>query len=299
MTKPIRFDLPDLQLFIAAAETGSLSKAAARLPLALSAASARLRKLEARLGVMLFERHASGLTLSKAGRSLLEHARRIERAAQDAQAAIDGHAGKQRALLRVWANTTANSTVLPAALGGFLLDHPYLDVALNERPSREVVQAVLNGDADLGVIDGDYDAGDLLCLPLAHYRMVGMAPAHHALLAQESCLFRDLARHPMVGQPEDSSMQRFIEKMADVANIDLHIRARVASFAAIANLVNDGVGIAIVPESIGRSYRDSLGLALLPISDGWASRELKVCIREWEYLSPAVRALATCLGKLG
>jgi DNA-binding transcriptional LysR family regulator len=72
------YDLPDLRLVAAIAESGSLTRAAAaRIHLAPSSASHRLTQLEATLGVPLFARHARGLTPTPAGESLLRHARQV------------------------------------------------------------------------------------------------------------------------------------------------------------------------------------------------------------------------------
>ncbi|GLR13756.1 LysR family transcriptional regulator [Chitinimonas prasina] len=295
MTKPLRFDLNDLRLFAAVAAAGSLSKGAASLPLALSAASARLRQLEHRLGLSLFVRHASGVRLTPAGEVLLEHARRLLRSAQDAQLAMDGLSGEQRVALRLYANTTANSTILPGALGRFLAEHGYVDVTLVERPSREVIAAVAAGEADLGVIDGDYEPPGLLALPIGRYRLAVLASPRHPLANRANISFRELASHDLVGLPDGSSMQGFVEKLARLSGLDLHMRARAPSFAAIARLVAGGAGVAVVPEATGQGYRDAMGLALVALSDDWAERELKLCLRQWETLPTMVRALAEAL----
>lgn len=296
MTKPVRFDLIDLKLFVAVARAGSLSRGAASLPLALSAASSRLRLLEHRLGFSLFERHASGVRLNPAGEQLLEHAQRVLRAAQDAQAAMDQLLDGQRELLRLYANATANSTVLPAELGRFLAERPHVDISLNECPSREVIEAVRNGEADLGVIDTDYAPADLLTLPLNRYRLAVLLYPEHALATQASISLRELAEQALVGQPAHTALQGFLHKMAELAGVDLHVRARAPSFAAMARLVAGGAGVAVLPESTGRSFRDSLGLVLLPLNEEWAERGLQLCLRPWDGLSPTVRALAAHLG---
>ncbi|PHV13019.1 LysR substrate-binding domain-containing protein [Chitinimonas sp. BJB300] len=298
MTKPIRFDLPDLKLFAAVATAGSLSKGAASLPLALSAASSRLRQLEHRLGLHLFTRHAGGVRLTPAGETLLEHAQRILRAAQDAQQAMNCLNGEQQESLRLYANTTANSTVLPGLLGRFLVDRPYVNVALVECPSREVTLAVERGEADLGVIDSGFEPPGLLTLPMRHYRLAVLVAPQHALAQQAVVSFRELTQHDLVGLPEASAMQGFLKKMASLAGVDLHIRARAPSFAAIARLVASGVGAAVVPESTGLDYRDTMGLALVPLSDEWAGRELKLCLRPWESQPTTVRELAAFLSGL-
>lgn len=73
----MHYDLPDLRLVAAIADSGALTRAAERVHLAPSSASHRLTQLEASLGVALFERHARGLTPTAAGESLLRHARQV------------------------------------------------------------------------------------------------------------------------------------------------------------------------------------------------------------------------------
>src|SRR5580693_5189220 len=73
----MRFDLVDLQLFVAVADTGSITHGAARASLALASASARIKGLEADLGVTLMRRRRRGIELTAAGESLRDHARAI------------------------------------------------------------------------------------------------------------------------------------------------------------------------------------------------------------------------------
>lgn len=78
----MHFDLADLRLIAAIANTGSLSKAAASVPVAISAASNRLRLFEERCGVALFARRSDGMTLTPTGRLVLEASQRVLREAQ-------------------------------------------------------------------------------------------------------------------------------------------------------------------------------------------------------------------------
>src|ERR1700740_2383793 len=113
----MHFDLTDLRLLVAIADSGSLSRAAADFPIALSAASNRLRLLENRLGLSLFTRHADGMVPTPAGRIALDHSRRVIGEATQLSQALDGLAGRRRVSVRLAANTVANSTFLPPALG--------------------------------------------------------------------------------------------------------------------------------------------------------------------------------------
>ena len=291
----MRFDLTDLRLIVAIADAGSLSRAAAAFPIALSAASNRLRLLEQRLGTRLFERHADGMAPTPAGRIALDHARRVIAEAQQLAQALDGLAGRRRVNIRLAANTVANSTFLPPALGPFLHDFPEVDLHVEERPSQEVLQAVQAGEADVGVLDGNLPMQGMVSLPFRHDRLVLFVPAGHALARRGHCLFRDALGFPFVGMPEERAMQRFVEEMATLLGKPLTVRVRAPSFFAIAQLVAENVGVAVLPEAAAQRHSSTLPAAIVTLDDGWATRELRLCVRSLEGLSSQGRQLVAYL----
>jgi DNA-binding transcriptional LysR family regulator len=290
----MHFDLTDLRLLIAIAESGSLSRAAADFPIALSAASNRLRQLEHRLDVTLFTRHADGMQPTPAGRIALDHARRVLAEAQQLDQALDALCGRARTTIRLAANTVANSTYLPAALGPFLIDYPEVYLEVQERPSQDILQAVLAGDVDLGVLDGNIPLGDgkqVHSLPFRHDRLVLFVPQGHALAARGHCLLREALVYPFVGMPAERAMQRFVEEMAMLLGKPLTVRVRAPGFSALAQLVAQGVGLAVLPEAAAQRHAETLPAAIVPLDDAWATRELRVCMRGMESLSAQARQL--------
>ena len=280
LLRPVYFDLPDLRLLLAVAECGSLSEAAARLPLALSAASARLRGLESRLGVQLLQRKAHGMALTEAGLLWVQHARRTLQAASEAQEAATRQRTPARQHLRVQANTTASHSQLPAQLGAFLQRHPELDLTLEEGSSRDVWRAVAAGQTDLGVIDGDYHPEGLLILPYRQYRLVVVTAAGHPLAQKLSCRFSEALQQPLVGLPEERALQGFIEKMARHVAVQPVYRARAPGFYALVQLVVAQLGIGFLPVDVALAYRESHPIAVVELEDGWATRQLQLCLPE-------------------
>jgi len=291
----MHFDLTDLRLLVAIADSGSLSRAAAGFPIALSAASNRLRLLEQRLGIALFSRHADGMLPTPAGRIALDHARRVLGEAQQLQAALAGLAGRRRVRVRLAANTVANSTFLPPALGPFLKDYPEVDLQVEERSSQGVLKAVRAGEFDIGVLDGNLSLEGVVSLPFHHDRLVLLVPRAHELAARGHCLLRDAVGYPFVGMPQERAMQRFVEEMATLLGRPLTVRVRAPSFFAIAQLVEQEVGLAVLPEAAARRHAASLAVAIVTLDDGWATRELRLCVRSLEALSAQARQLLTYL----
>ncbi|MBP8169829.1 MAG: LysR family transcriptional regulator, partial [Azonexus sp.] len=159
------YDLPDLRLVAAIADSGSLTRAAARIHLAPSSASHRLTQLEATLGVPLFARHARGLTPTPAGESLLRHARQVFAQLEQMHADLAPYASGLNSQVTVFANTNAINCFLPEDLGDFLREHPRIRVSLEEQPSPAIIQAVAAGQVEIGVVAAERSLSGLETQP--------------------------------------------------------------------------------------------------------------------------------------
>src|SRR5580693_3811410 len=146
----MRFDLVDLALFIAVADSGSITQGALRAHLALASASARIKGLEAALGAALLKRRRRGIELTAAGESLLGHARIILHNVDQMRGDLSAYASGARASVHLLANTSGLSEHLPKALAAFLREYPDISIAVEERERADIVGAIAGGAADLG-----------------------------------------------------------------------------------------------------------------------------------------------------
>jgi DNA-binding transcriptional LysR family regulator len=291
----MHFDLADLRLITAIATTGSLSKAAATVPVALSAASNRLRLFEERCGLALFARHSDGMSLTPAGRLVLEASQRVLQEARQLKDTLDELNGERRITLRLAASTVANSTFLPAALGPFLADYPEVDLQLTEQNSKDVLRAVQEGEIDIGVYDGNLPTGGLLSLPFRDDKLVLLVPRDHSLAGPQPTHLRDALSFPFVCLPAERAMQRFIESMALRNAMPLKVRVRAPSFDAIAQLVAQKAGVAMLPEAAATRLAQELPVTVVALKDTWATRELRICLQTWDALSSHARQLVSYL----
>jgi DNA-binding transcriptional LysR family regulator len=146
----MRFDLVDLQLFVAVADSGSITAGAHRAHLALASASARIKGLELALGAALLKRRRRGVELTAAGESLLDHARIILHEVEAMRGDLATYASGAKASVQLLANTSGLSEHLPKALAVFLHEHPDINVDVEERESTDIAAAIATGAADLG-----------------------------------------------------------------------------------------------------------------------------------------------------
>ena len=279
-------DLVSLALFVRALETKSLSKAAEQSHLALAAASRRIALLEHRYRVQLLYRSSRGVEPTPAGIALAAHARRMIEESEKLQADLADYAKGIKGHIRIKANTSAITQYLPTDLAQFALDHPEVKLELEECRSVEIVQALREGRADIGVV---MDGGDLEGLRSFAYRqdrLVAVVPRGHELRARKVA-FVQLLKYDLVGLDSSAAMMRLLGAAALEAQQPLRLRMQVMSFEAVCKLVQAGMGIGVLPEVAARDFVPIMGLRLIRLTDAWADRWMHVCIRNLESL-PAV-----------
>ncbi|MBM7116548.1 LysR substrate-binding domain-containing protein [Archangium primigenium] len=284
-------DLTDLRLFLAVAETGSITRGARRVHLSLAAASERIHRLEDGWGVALLERRGRGVRLTSAGEALVPEARAVLLQVEHLQGAIALHAQGLRGRVRLLCNTAALSGALPEALGAFLAQHPLVDVELEERPSPDIVQAVAEGRVEVGLVADTVDLGGLETFAFQEDRLaVVMAPGHR-LAMRRAVAFAEVLDEPLVGLAEGSALQEMLEAQALRLGRPPRYRLRPRGVEEVCRVVALGGGVGVVPGAAARRWRRPLGLRAVPLEDVWARRQLTLCVRRLDGLSPFARLL--------
>jgi DNA-binding transcriptional LysR family regulator len=291
----MRFDLADLRLFTAVIDAGSITAGAGRLNLAIAAASTRIRNMEAALGAPLLERRRQGIAPTEAGRALLQHARILLRQAERMRADLGQYAGGIRGQVRLLSNTNALSEFLAEPLSAFLAAHPQVNIDLEERLSEEIVALVGEGAADIGIVAGTIATTGLETLPFRSDRFVVVTASGHPLVAVPSIDFAELLECDFVGLDRSSALQRFLSERAEAIGRRLRLRVQLRSFDAVCRFVELNVGIGIVPATTARRLGRTMAIRRIELTDAWARRELRICLRQGEDLPVYARALVAHL----
>lgn len=300
-SKPVpsaaHFDLVDLRLFLNVAESNSVTGGAARSCLSLSAASSRIKALESAIGSQLLFRNRAGVTLTPAGQALRHHARQV--VLQLDRLASDMHEFSQgvRGHVRLFANTTAITEFLPPALGAFLAAHPSVTVDLQERLSHEIVRAVIEGVVDIGIVAGTVHSEGLQALPYHRDRLVLAVPIGHRLAAVPAIDFLDTLADEHVGLDASSAIHAFHNGVAAAAGRPLRLRIQVGSFDAMCRMIGARDGIGVLPEAAALRHRRSEGICIVPLANDWATRELKIIVRDLAALPGFARKLVDALSE--
>ncbi|WP_205962907.1 LysR family transcriptional regulator [Pararobbsia silviterrae] len=286
----MRFDLIDLQLFLRVTQSGSITAGAKQLHMTLASASSRLSGMEDLLGTALLDRHPRGVTPTAAGRSLAHHAAAIERQLDLMKGELGHYAEGLKAELRLLSNTAALSEFLPDLLSEYLGTHPNVDIRLDEKSSTEIVQAVSTGRADLGIVADTVDLGDMQVIPLWRDQLVAIVPAAHPLAHAEETSFETLLTYDFIGLTQGSALQEHLFRHAQLCHQDLKLRVRLRSFESICRLVEQGIGVAIIPDTAARRHRERSQIKVIPIKESWTSRRLCLVVRDLDALPSHARS---------
>lgn len=287
----MRFDLVDLRLFLRVVEAGSITHGASQANLALPSASARLRGMEAAIGLPLLERSRRGVATTPAGDALAHHARIVLRQIEQMRSELGAYSAGLKAQVRLLANTAAVTEFLPQALAPYLARHPQLDIELKERASSEIVKAVAGGLAEVGIVSDAVDSGSLQLLPFAIDRLVLVVPHASPLAGVRRITFQAVVHQEFIGLSEGGALQDHLALHAARAGRPLSLRIRLRSFEGICHMVAQEVGIAIMPEAAAARCRRSMPIRTIGLSDPWATRRLSLCVRDLGTLSSSARGL--------
>ena len=292
-----RLNLDQLHTFSEVIDAGSFSAAAARLDLSQPAVSLQVRQLEQRLNVRLIERVGKRLKPTSAGQTLLEHARRIDAAVEDAMQALSSHARGVAGEVAIGTGATACIHLLPPMLRAMRKRHPKLDIRVSTGNTDDVVAAVTENRLDIGLVTLPAAGRSLHITPVLRDEFVAIAPAAHQGWGQEVTP-HTLVAAPMVAFESGSSTRLLIDEWFLQAGIRVRPVMALGSIEAIKEMVAAGLGYSIVPRmSVSAAhYRRGLRIATLTPE---LSRTLAIVVRQDKPLTPGLRKVISALEALG
>lgn len=291
----MHFDLIDLKLFANIAEANSLTRGAESSHISPPAASMRIKNLEENVGTKLLYRTNQGVTLTPSGQAFLHHARAVLQQLDHLRGDLQEYAQGVKGHVRIFANTTAMTEFIPDVLRSYLATHPDINVDLRERLSHDIVRAVSDGSADIGVVAGNVRMEGLEILPCRQDRLVLAVAGGHPLAQTTSIDFSDTLNADYIGLHESSAIHSFLKLAADKLNKPLKIRIQVGNFEAVCRMIEANIGIGVLPESAAVRYARTMDIRIIRLNDDWAARNLQICVRSLRFLPSFVQELVGIL----
>ncbi|CAB3849426.1 HTH-type transcriptional regulator CysL [Achromobacter anxifer] len=290
-----KLDIPALEIFVAAVEEKSLSKAAERENLVTSAASKRVAELERHLERTLLHRHGRGVEPTPAGTLLYQRAKAILRSVQLTESAINGYSADGQAKIRLASNPSTILQFLPDVMGRFLADRRDVSVDLLDAHSYDIPRLVAETSVDIGIYHADHPVPGVASFPFRRDRVGLVVPVGHPLAGRGELFLEEALDYDLLGYFPRHSLDQFLAYAGQTLTRPPNVKLQVSNFETRCRMIREGLGIGIVPEGIARNYLASMGLALLRLRDAWAERQFYVCVRDAAQLARPVEELLRAL----
>ncbi|MQA09565.1 MAG: LysR family transcriptional regulator [Pseudonocardiaceae bacterium] len=242
----VRFSLRQLEYFVAVAEAGTLSGAAARCHVSQAGIALAVSELERGLGVqLLLRRKAKGVTLTAAGQRALADARAVLSRADELRSNAEASGGELSGSLPVGCYTTLSPFFLPPLLDTFAAAHPLLRLEFVEDAQPALQRRLLDGTLEVALLyDRDLHA-DLARRVIKTARPYVLLAEDHPMAAHPRVSLYDLAEEPLIRLDLPPSMQSF-EQVLGSAGIDATVRHSTSNFELVRCLVGRGLGYAVL-----------------------------------------------------
>lgn len=245
-------ELKQLRYFVAVAEELHFGRAARRLFISQPALSFDIRRFEEQLGVRLLERSNKSVSLTNAGRVLLDEARRLlqqaEEVAEITAQSAHGLAGR----LRIGFVNSMLYRGLPEAVQRFESDHPSMEIVLKEMNTAEQTRALQQMQIDLGFAHWGHFPAEVESGVLTSEAFLCCLPTHHPLAKRRQIDLRRLSDEPFILFPRSVSPHYHDQIVATCvdAGFSPKIRHEARLFSTVVTMVEFEMGVALVPQAL-------------------------------------------------
>ena len=237
----------DLRLFREIAATRSMSKGAAHCGVSQSAASQHVQEVERRLGVTLFDRGKRPLELTPAGQRYQEFCRDVLRREEELGLALESLKGAADGTVRVASIYSMGLSELSRLQEEFAARYPAAQLHVEYMRPDKIYQAVLDGDADLGLVSYPEPGREIAVIPWREEEMQVAAAPSHEFAARAEVFPADLNGQDFIGFDEDLKIRRELDRFFRAHGIEVNMVMHFDNIQMIKEAVALGSGVSILP----------------------------------------------------
>lgn len=239
-------DFGQIEAFVQVAAHRSFSRAAELLQLTQPSITARIQALERELGDELFERGGRGVRMTDAGLAFLPYVERILQTLREARDAVDEVRNVQAGSLRLGSAITISTYVLPGILHAFYRRHPGVDVVIRTGRSEQVLSMLLADEVQVGLVRSLTNP-EVETIELYEDEIVLVAEPNHRFAETGTATVTEAAREPIVLFDRGSSYYGLINSFFRQAGVIPNVAMELDSLEATKRMVEEGLGVALVP----------------------------------------------------
>lgn len=240
--------LRQLRFLQEVARQGSFTRAGEALYVSQPTVSGAIGELERQAGLPLVESVGRRVQLTHAGKLLCAHGERVLLELSDAEKELAGLKDGQSGRLLVGASSTPGTYLLPAILGVFQASHPMVEISLEITDTQDVLNRVLDGRLDLGVVGEAAFPTALTAETFREETLVLILAPGHPLARREQLTARDLEAQPFVLRERGSSTREVLQRTLERQGIRLRVVMELGNTEAVKKAVAAGLGISLVSE---------------------------------------------------
>jgi len=284
-------DLLQLEHFLAVVEERSFTRAAERVCRTQPAVSQSIKKLEEEVGAPLFARDVKEVSLTEAGKVLVECARKMVQARDDVTRELGALKTLKAGTLNIAAHESAAVYLLPAPLRHYLNRFPDVRVGIYRSRLTDIPRQVMDREVHVGFVKDEPGFHELKCVEVHTDEMILVASPRHPLTTRKDVRVRDLGEEQFVLHHLCSTTEQNILRLFHEHHTPCRIVAELWSFENIKTFVQAEVGIAIVPRiTVAQELRNRT-LARIPLNELKMPRRTLMIYREQGYVSDSAREL--------
>lgn len=300
MLPPVKdLDLTTLRMFVQVCDARSILQVSEREQVVPSAITKRLARLERELGVTLLRRGGGGVVPTAAGLALAANARAVLNESRRLHDAMGLYKEGAAGFVSIMATHSAVAGHLIDDIAGFQTDSRYVEarLAITHGTTSEVVLAVREGRAALGVLWDVTELGGLSSVSYGHDRLVLGLRADHPLARRESVSISEAFDHDYISFPWTQAVIDLLLRAGTLSSRPPAPRLSVPSHEAAMRCAAKGLGLCVIPVEAARPLSDALGLRITPLEEAWAIRHHAICYREESSQTPMARHLIEYLAQ--
>ena len=282
-------DINQLEVLLTVAQEQSFSRAAQVLHRTQPAVSQAIRRLELELGEPLFDRSSKDGTLTAAGRVLHEFAQQMLNLRQGAHTALRELKDLQRGKLALSANEYTVMYLLPI-LPVFRARHPHIKVEVKRSLASRIPSQILDRDVEIGVVS--YKPGDSAIASVAVLtdELVLVVAPDHPLARKEVVSIRELGAESFIAHNVPSPYREKVVRTFEKYKTPLNISIEMPTLEAIKRLVEQGMGVALIPRLATQAELAGKQLMALTVKEMRSERAINLIYRKGATLSHAAKA---------
>jgi DNA-binding transcriptional LysR family regulator len=286
-------------MFVQVCDARSILQVSERERVVPSAITKRLARLERELGVTLLRRGGGGVIPTAAGLALAASARTVLHESRRLQDAIGLYKEGAAGFVSIMATHSAVAGHLIDDIAGFQNDprNSEARIAITQGATPEVVLAVREGRAALGVLWDVTELGGLGSISYGHDRLVLGLRADHPLAGRGSVSIPGAFEHPYISFPWAQTFIDLLLRAGTLSSRPPAPRLSVPSHEAAMRCAAKGLGLCVIPLEAARPLSDALGLRITALEEGWAIRHHAICYREETSQTPMARQLIDYLAQ--